>query len=166
MRAEAEFTGINYRPPVEPRARLLAAIDSGLHPYVLRDCGVCAELLAYCGITIERLVERPRPTGFGITSVSREELQRYPLEHLIAAFQLTLDDLCLLGFGLPLLRKKYYYPLIVLYDMCALRADSLFRFEIGYPDLQNFLLDVDARYAPLLQLNLPWWQRALSRLSV
>jgi len=151
MRAEAEYCGIEgAAPPAQWRARLLRTIESGVHPFVLRDCGVSAELLAFCGITLEQLVERKRPTSM-----------RYALEHLIEALALSFDDLCLLGFRLALLHNTLYYPLIVLYDGCALRADTLFRFELCFADVQRLVLDVDARYAPLLQLNTLWWKNAL-----
>lgn len=161
MRAEVNYAGISTTPPQGWRSRLLVAIDNNIHPHLLRDCGVTAPLLAYCGITLEYLVERPVPKQAGVVSVTPEDCVRYPLEHLIDALSLTFADLCLLGFRLPLLYKKFFYPLIVLYDKCNFRADTLFAFDLGIADLQHCVLDADPRYCALLQLNMPWWRNAL-----
>jgi hypothetical protein len=162
MRAEVEYCGVSRAAPQHWRSRLICAIENNAHPYLLRDCGVTAALLAYCGITLEFLVERRAPIGLGVVAVTLADTVRYPLEHLIDAFELSFADLCLLGFRLPMLRRARAYPMIVLYDRCEVRADALFSFEIGFADLQQCVLDVDKRYATLLQLNLPWWQSALA----
>lgn len=166
MRAEVEFEGVSRAPPASWRSRLLVALENRVHPLLLRDFGVGPELLAYCGITIDQLVERPSSQSPGVVTRTVAEATRYPLAHVIEAFELTFADLRLLGFRLTMLAKKQFYPLIVLYDQCAFRADTLFAFEIGYGDVKNFLLDVDARYAELLRLNLPWWQSALTQTLV
>lgn len=162
MRNEVNFSGVTKTGPQNWRSRLLVAIDNQMHPHMLRDCGVTAPLLAYCGITLEYLIERPVVNKAGVVDISLAERLRYPLEHLIDALALTFDDLRLLGFRLPMLRNKFFYPLIVLYDKCAFRADTLFAYDIGMADLKNFVLDVDERYASLLRLNLPWWHSALT----
>ena len=162
MRAEVEFIPAGRASSLTSqwRARMMLAIDNGVHPLVMRACGVTAELLAYCGITLEHLVERK--THYGRSIVSTLDRPRYPLEHMIEAFDFSFDDLCMLGFSLPMLALKHLYPLIALYDLCEFRAATLFRLEIGYSDVQNFIINVDPRYTQLLQLNLPWWQRALA----
>lgn len=162
MRTAAQFSDVGHAAPPEWRDRILTAIDNGAHPRMLHNCGVTAPLLAYCGITLETLVERPGSKGVGLIPVElASNFSRYPLEHLIDALELSMPDLLLLGFKLPMLAQPALYPLIVLYDKCELRADTIFKFHISYNDLQRSVLDVDARYVALLNLNTHWLQRAI-----
>lgn len=161
MRNAVEFEGVRTSAPPAWRQRMQLMIENGVHPLLLRACGITPELLAYCGFTLEDLVERKISKRPGIVSIATADRVRYRLEHLIVGLELTFADLCLLGFALPMLRFVELYPLIVLYDHCEFRAVDLFNLDIGYADVQNFIIGVDQRYVQLLQLNLPWWQSAL-----
>jgi hypothetical protein len=152
MRTAVQFAGVGHVAPQYWRDRLRTAIEHGTHPRVLHNCGVTAPLLAYCGITLDVLVEN---------AAAKRAHSFYPLEHLIEAFELTMTDLLLLGFKLSMLTRPALYPLIVLYDKCGLRADTVFKFHVSHADLQRSLFDVDPRYAVLLNLNVAWLQRAL-----
>ena len=147
MRNAVQFRGV-VPCPAGWRDRLLTALEHKIHPEALARCGATASLLAYCSITLEQLVESK---------------QQYALEHLISALKLTFDDLRLLGFRIDMLAKPQHYPLIVLYDMCAFRADTLFAFDLGFADLQRYVIHADSRYATLLDLNVSWWRKALER---
>jgi len=138
------------------RARLTAFIDDRVSPHELRRGGVTAPLLAYCGIDLNYLVLPRGRSFFGRDS-------HYFLEHLLDVFGWRYDDLLLLGFDLKHFANARHYPLIVLHDRVAFGAAELFRFHMSFADLQRFFLDVDARYARLLQLNVPYWRSALTQ---
>ena len=162
MRTEVEFKSLQSTIMPEWRARLMAAIGQAANLGLLAACGFTADLLAYCGVTILDVVYKEPLRAMGVVDVQVSHTIRYPLEHVIDAFELSFDDLCLLGFQLAMLHQKTFFPLIVLYDKCQFRAETLFRFEIGWTDLQRLVLNVDARYASLLKLNLPWLQKVLT----
>lgn len=145
IRTAAQFESLVVCPS-EWRNKIVTVLEHKIHPVALARCGTTAALLAFCGITLERLIEGR---------------QGYMLEHLIQALNLSFEDLQLLGFRVGMLAKPQHYPLIVLYDLCKFRAETLFALEIGYTDLQRFVLDVNPLYEKLLNLNLPWWRGAL-----
>ena len=151
MRAEVQYDGTTRRAPRAWTVRVRQAVQQALHPTTLAAYGISAELLAFCGVALQELLWD-----------ANKGQRRYALEHLIEALALTFDDLVLLGLRLTDLAQPHHYPLVVLYRLCHVRADALFRFDVGFDDVQRALLDVDPRYAQLLQLNLPFWRRALT----
>ncbi len=157
MRERVQYRGAGAVPvnAVGWRERARRLIDMLIHPVYLRQCGISAELLAFCGISIDDLV-LPR-------SNTIKQKSHYYLEHLIDGLRLTYDDLLLLGFSVQHLRDKRHYPLIALYKQCAFGAKELFDFHLSPYDLEHCVLNVDARYAPLLNLNLPYWLSALQQ---
>ena len=161
MRNEVQFGYTNAMAPSAWCERLMMAIGAGAHPALLYQCGVTAPLLAYCGIKLNVLLEQHNVKNNGVITSEATACVRYPLEHVIEAFELKMEDLILLGFRLSMLRQPKIYPLIVLYDMCGFRADTLFGFDISYSDLERNLLRVDERYATLLNLNLHWLARVI-----
>ena len=150
MRAEAQFIGCFSSTQTQMcyRERILPLINEHVHPGKLCAGGLTAELLAFSGIMLNRLVHRFDGSVL------------YPIDHLIEAFWLTLDDLLLLGLDWQKLCNKTHYPLTVLVDRCHFSAETLFRLVERYSQVQQLLL-LETRYAALLNLNLPWWQRAL-----
>lgn len=155
MRAEVEYAGLAKIPPEEWCRRVNRLIATRTPPAVMRSCGATAPLLAYCGIRIGDLVL----PHFGEPA----HTSHYYLEHLIRGLALSYDDLLLLGFTYRLLSKKLHFPLIVLYDLCQMRAEHLFAFHLSAHDLRKFVLHTDERYATLLRLNLHYWFSALER---
>lgn len=158
MRAAAQYDSRWWPCATERsqwRARLKGFVDARVSPDELRRSGVTAPLLAYCGITLDELV---MPRG---SFVMRDS--HYFLEHLIDAFGLKYDDLRLLGLDITHFARPHQFPLIVLYDLVGFGAEQLFCFHASFADLQRCFLDVDARYAPLLRLNLPYWRSALTQ---
>lgn len=158
MRAAVRYDSRSWPGSAERErwaARLAGFVDARVSPYQLRRSGVGAPLLAYCNITLEALV-MPRSVFFTRQS-------HYFLEHLIDAFDLTYDDLLLLGFELKHFAQPHQFPLIVLYDALGFRAEHLFRFHMSFGDLHRLFLDVDVRYAWLLRLNLDYWRSALTQ---
>lgn len=155
MRARVAYArGPASDAPVDWCARLSRLIEMQIHPVLLRQCGVTAELIAYCGLKIERLV------------IPRSNVRRcdshYYLEHLIAALDLGFDQLLLLGLSLRHFRFPVHFPPIVLYDLCGFRAEHLFAFQMSFADLNYFVLETDKRVAVLLNLKLDYWRTVLS----
>lgn len=154
MRTIVQFGGFDVPMPVREWCETIRRmIKQRIHPALLRASGITAPLLAFCGITIEELVLVP-----GQLTVN----SHYYLEDLITGLQLTFDDLLLLGFNYPMLARPFHFPLIALYDHCAVRAEHIFAFDMSYVDFDTCVLQTDKRYAQLLSLNLPVWQSALS----
>jgi hypothetical protein len=150
MRAHAEFDLGSLRIEKAWVEELRRLIENSFHLELFHDCGVTPELLRLCGITIDDFVGF-RKGGRG----------RYYLEHVVAAFSLTMDDLNLLGFRVPLLVHTKIYPLIVLWKLCAFRADTLFGYHLSYEDVEKCVLEADPRYATLLDLNLKFWRNVI-----
>lgn len=163
MRAEVEYDGSIHKAPALWTARVRQAIDREMDPRELLRYGFTVELFAFCGVSLYDLLHRTISAWpLDVTSISDVHMRRYALEHLLDVFHWTIDDLRLLNFHIKDLIDKAHYPLIVLYQQCQMRASDVFAFDIGYNDLKKTLLDVDPRYAVLLRLNLPYWQRVLS----
>lgn len=139
--------------PADWCERLARLIEAQIHPAMLADCGVTAELLAYCGFTLNKLV-LPRAS-------SHRTMSHYYLEHLIEGLTLAYDDLLLLGLTLKHFAQPVHFPLIVLQQLCAFGAEQLFAFHMSFADLDHCVLKVDARYAVLLRLNLDYWRAVL-----
>lgn len=128
------------------RQRVLAALRGNkLNWSQLASGGMTPEILAYARVSLKELVVE----------------RACPLEHVVGALCASLDDLQLLGFKFSDLADKKNYPLIALYDRCGVRALHILSFDIGWGDLQRYVLNTDTRYAKLLDLNLPWWKRAI-----
>jgi hypothetical protein len=155
MRNEVVYCGGDNAAPPEWRANVRRLIDIQSHPTLLRQSGMTAELLAYCGIRLDDLV-LPRSSAV-------KQDSHYYLEHLIQGLCLTYDDLLLLGLTLKHLRDKRHYPLIVLHKLCAFGAEQLFAFHMSTADFENCFVSVDPRYQLLLGLNMKYWRAALEQ---
>jgi hypothetical protein len=155
MRDRVRYATNAPEAPIEWSARLHRLVELAVHPTLLFRSGVTPELLAYCGITLEKLV-LPR-------SNMPPKDSHYALEHVIAGLRLGWSDLLLLGFGLRHLRDKAHFPLLVLYETCGFRAEHLFAFHMSVRDFEECFVVVDTRYAQLLGLNLKYWRAALEQ---
>ena len=161
MRAAVDFDGDSWQPPREWTSIVHRAVQRALHPQELVRYGFTAELFAYCGVTLHSLLVRP-PPGMGVVESCDPHRRRYLLEHLLDAFHWQLADLRLLDFSFANLVDPAHYPLVVLYQRANFDAEQLFSFDISYNDLHQCLLQHDERYAQLLNLNLRFWQKALT----
>ena len=161
MRAHVQFDCGNVLAPVEWVARLKHAIARQIHPTALLRCGWTAELLAFCGISLNELLCKNLGSTSGVAFVRDSETRVYALEHLLQTFQWSFADLRLLGFDLMHLRSKTHYPLVMLYKHANVRADDLFRLHIGYDDIVSAVVEPDERYARLLDINLAWCKTVL-----
>lgn len=161
MRAHVQFDCGNVLAPIEWIVRLKQAIAKQLHPTALLRCGWTAELLAFCGISLNDLLCKKLNSNIGVAFIRESETRVYALEHLLQTFKWSFDDLRLLGFDLMNLRSKTHYPLVILYKYAGVRASDLFQLHIGYDDIVDGLVQPDQRYPRLLDINLPWCKTVL-----
>lgn len=146
MRAGVEFSFENRRGAAAARTKVLQALAAKWTYAQLATGGMTPELLAYAGITLKTLL-------------ARHDTRK--LETIIQSLNLSFDDLLLLGFKFTDFANVSAYPLIVLYDLCGLRALHLLSFHVRFIDFKKFIFDTDARYAKLLDLNVTWLKRVL-----
>jgi hypothetical protein len=145
LRAACIFYGVERKNQEAWKRRIDALLLHRPQADLLVSAGVTVELLAFCQITLDELVKT----------------NGYRLETLVECFQMTFADLCLLGFTLASLRDTQHYPLIALYDKASVRADDLFALDISFNTFKKCVIDVDWRYATLLDINVDYWQRIL-----
>lgn len=137
---------IPHRKAAEWTTRVMSIITTHKpSPTALYAAGIRVELLAFVGATLSFLVEE----------------RGYELDLLISGLELTFDDLLLLGFKFSMLADTKRYPLIVLYNQVELRAEHIFRFDIGINDVERFIIAPDTRNIALLDINLPYWRKVL-----
>jgi len=145
MRAACQHRGIEHRFEREWCERMRKLMEHKPRLSVLAHGGVTVELLVYCKYSLHALL-----TDYG-----------YTLEDVIDVFALTFDDLCLLGFNPTFLQDKTRYPLITLCEKAGVCAEELFAFDMSYAMFKKCVLDVDERYARLLDINLPYWHKIM-----
>lgn len=136
---------------------LAQRVDAKMCVWQLRDAGVGAELLAFCGQTLNTLV-LPRNN----IPAHIDHRSHYHLEHLIEAFELTFADLLMLGLRAEHLNDATHFPLVVLYDAPSVRFDAAALAQLLHERAQyDRFCAANANNAVLLRLNTPFWHSVL-----
>ena len=145
LRAACCYRGIEHKHKDAWAQRLASLLEHRPQAVLLKNGGVTVSLLAFCDVSLNSLVKT-----FG-----------YRLETLLECFSMNFADMRLLGFSITMFADTKHYPLIALYDKANVRADDLFALEINFPVFKKYVLDIDYRYAILLDINEDYWKRML-----